>query len=86
MKSDSMRHGRGISPSSNGLLTARSIVVAVARMLFTSVPTTFAAPLSLFEHFDDNEPEAEGASLWVLYVISMALVLLGGAFAGLTIA
>jgi metal transporter CNNM len=46
-----------------------------------------AAPLAIFGgHYDDNEPEAEGTSLWVLYVASAVLVLLGGAFAGLTIA
>ncbi|KAM7223933.1 protein of unknown function DUF21 domain containing protein [Rhypophila decipiens] len=87
MKPGSMRHhARSSSSSSNGLLTARSIVVAFSRMLFMSLPTALAAPLKLFEHYDDDVPEAEGASLWVLYVTSMALVLLGGAFAGLTIA
>lgn len=49
-----------------------------------SFSTASAAPLSLLEHFDD--PEAEGASMWVLLVASAVLVLLGGAFAGLTIA
>lgn len=87
MKPVSMRHhARSPSSSSNGFLTARSVVVALSRMLFMSLPTAFAAPLTLFEHYDDDVPEADGASLWVLYVTSMALVLLGGAFAGLTIA
>lgn len=87
MKPDSMcNHARGLSTGPNGLLTARSIVVALSRMLFMSLPTAFAAPLTFFEHYDDDVPEADGASLWVLYVTSMALVLLGGAFAGLTIA
>jgi metal transporter CNNM len=37
-------------------------------------------------HAYDDEPEAEGTSTVVLYVASVILVLLGGAFAGLTIA
>ncbi|KAM7207300.1 protein MAM3 [Naviculisporaceae sp. PSN 640] len=89
MKPASMRnHARPISSSSNGLLAARSIIVGASRMLFMSLPTAVAAPLklALLGHLDDDVPEAEGASLWVLYVFSMALVLLGGAFAGLTIA
>jgi len=45
-----------------------------------------AAPVSVFQHYDDDVPEEQGASLWVLYVASAVLVLLGGAFAGLTIA
>jgi len=45
---------------------------------------TYADAGTLDHH--DNVPEADGASRWVLYVFSMVLVLLGGAFAGLTIA
>lgn len=48
--------------------------------------TVAAAPLNVWDHLHDDEPEAEGASLWVLYVASLVLVLSGGAFAGLTIA
>ncbi|KAK5661933.1 hypothetical protein OQA88_10043 [Cercophora sp. LCS_1] len=50
------------------------------------ISTTYAAPLHAAGHLDDDVPEAEGASLWVLYVASLVLVLSGGAFAGLTIA
>lgn len=47
-----------------------------------------AAPvhLGILEHGGSEEPEEEGASLAVLYVVSVVLVLVGGAFAGLTIA
>jgi metal transporter CNNM len=50
------------------------------------ISSVVAAPLHVAGHLDDHEPEAEGASLWVLYVASLVLVLSGGAFAGLTIA
>jgi metal transporter CNNM len=70
----------------NGLLTARSLVVGLSRVLFMGVSTAVAAPLHLSDHLHDDEPEAEGASLWVLYVASLILVISGGAFAGLTIA
>ncbi|KAI0413158.1 hypothetical protein F5X98DRAFT_352840 [Xylaria grammica] len=73
------------------LLHARTAVVGLARALFAGLaglahaaPTTYQ-PLEPRDHHD-NVPEAEGSALWVLYVISMVLVLLGGAFAGLTIA
>lgn len=46
-----------------------------------------AAPL---HSLDDSEipdvPVAEGGALWILFATSLVLVLLGGAFAGLTIA
>ncbi|TGJ83532.1 hypothetical protein E0Z10_g5237 [Xylaria hypoxylon] len=78
------------------LLHARTAVVGLARALFAGFASLAAAaptrrhlepfgPLEPRDHHD-NVPEADGSALWVLYVISMALVLLGGAFAGLTIA
>jgi len=79
------RPARGVSSSSNGLLAARSVTIGLARALFMGLSTVYAAPLSIRD-VHDEEPEAEGASLWVLYVVSLALVLVGGAFAGLTIA
>ena len=70
----------------NGFLTARSAIVGLSRLLFMGVSTAVAAPLNVSDHLHDDVPEAEGASLWVLYVASLVLVLSGGAFAGLTIA
>ncbi|KAK3381645.1 hypothetical protein B0H63DRAFT_416498 [Podospora didyma] len=77
---------RHAAPRSNGLFAARSMVVGFARVLFMGMSTAYAAPLNVFGHLHDDEPEADGASLWVLYVASLILVLSGGAFAGLTIA
>ncbi|KAK0709795.1 hypothetical protein B0T26DRAFT_754948 [Lasiosphaeria miniovina] len=77
---------RATSTYPSGLFAARSAVVGLARVLFMGVSTAYAAPLTTFEHYHDDEPEEVGASLWVLYVASLVLVLLGGAFAGLTIA
>lgn len=79
---------RGASSRSNGLLAARSLTVGLARALFMGISTVTAAPihLGLLEHAASEEPEEGGASLWVLYLVSAVLVLVGGAFAGLTIA
>lgn len=77
---------RGPSSRPNGFLAARSLVVGLSRALFMGISTAYAAPLQLLGHIPDDEPEAEGGSLWVLYVASLVLVLSGGAFAGLTIA
>lgn len=85
----------------NGFGTARTLVLGLSRIIFASLPaaTVSAAPLSALdavskrssvfwpsEHLDADDPDAGGASLWVLYIASAVLVLLGGAFAGLTIA
>ncbi|KAH8585494.1 hypothetical protein B0O99DRAFT_603253 [Bisporella sp. PMI_857] len=43
-------------------------------------------PLGLSKRTVDEEPEVEGASLWLYLGIAFALVVLGGIFAGLTIA
>ncbi len=86
MRTKATAPARGVSIHSNGLLAARSIVVGLSRILFMGLGIVSAAPLNVFDHLHDDEPEAEGASLWVLYVTSLVLVLSGGAFAGLTIA
>jgi metal transporter CNNM len=57
--------------------------LGIGRALGVGLSSAAAAPLSQTKpHHDD----LEGTPVWVLYVTSMALVLLGGAFAGLTIA
>ncbi|KAI0449097.1 hypothetical protein F5B21DRAFT_495380 [Xylaria acuta] len=72
------------------LLHARTAVIGLARALFAGLAAAAPAahPRDLLHARDhhDNAPEAEGSALWVLYVVSIVLVLLGGAFAGLTIA
>ncbi|OTB02185.1 hypothetical protein M426DRAFT_322894 [Hypoxylon sp. CI-4A] len=70
-----------------GVLRARTAVLGLSRAIFLSLGFAYAAPTPFFEALEGNAPEeAEGGALWVLYVVSMVLVLLGGAFAGLTIA
>lgn len=73
------------------LLHARTAILGLIRTLFAGLaaaaPTTLRPTDALHAHdHHDNVPEAKGSALWVLYVVSMGLVLLGGAFAGLTIA
>ena len=72
---------------SSSLLAARSLTLGIFRCFFMSLSTVSAAPLSVLQHASHkiHNPE-EDPSLWVLYVVSLLLVLLGGAFAGLTIA
>ncbi|KAI5919661.1 hypothetical protein F4810DRAFT_477906 [Camillea tinctor] len=69
--------------NNGNLLHARRVVLSLAKATFVSLAA--AAPITSRDHHD-NAPEAEGGALWVLYMVSMVLVLLGGAFAGLTIA
>ena len=78
-----------------GYTTARPYVLSVAKILFLGIgqlPSTYAAPmLSLlpFTTFaEDAEPPMSPAkpTLWIYLAVAIALVLLGGAFAGLTIA
>ncbi|EFX05892.1 duf21 and cbs domain containing protein [Grosmannia clavigera kw1407] len=85
----------GTGQTINGFGSARTIVLGLARILFASLPvaSVSASPLPYLrrgvpnsletDDRGDVEPESE---LWVLYLASAVLVLLGGAFAGLTIA
>ncbi|KAH7021021.1 uncharacterized protein B0I36DRAFT_333624 [Microdochium trichocladiopsis] len=77
-----------MSPSARNanVFRLRSAVLGLAKALFLGVAA--AAPTSRITPRDhhDNAPEAEGGALWILYIVSMVLVLSGGAFAGLTIA
>ncbi|KAI1827383.1 hypothetical protein F4861DRAFT_407142 [Xylaria intraflava] len=83
------RHRNG-----HGILHARTVVLGVARVLsvgLAGLATAAPTPPRTLRYLEPrdhrtNVPVAEGGALWVLYAISMALVLLGGAFAGLTIA
>lgn len=68
-----------------GFALVRSGVVGLSRALAVGVSSVAAAPLSVRDHHDDV-PEETGSARWVLFVVSLVLVLLGGAFAGLTIA
>lgn len=69
------------------LRTIRPAVLGFGKALAIGYSTVAAAPASVrVRDLHDDEPEAEGSALWVLYIVSIVLVLLGGAFAGLTIA
>ncbi|KAI1881025.1 hypothetical protein JX265_001265 [Neoarthrinium moseri] len=72
----------------DALRTLRPAVLGLGKALALGYSTVTAAPTSIrpWDHHD-NVPEVEdGAGLWILYIVSMILVLAGGAFAGLTIA
>lgn len=70
--------------SHHPLVAFRPAVLALSKALFTVGAS--AAPISIFEKLHDGNEEEDGTELWVLYLASIFLVLLGGAFAGLTIA
>ncbi|KAI1388002.1 DUF21-domain-containing protein [Hypoxylon trugodes] len=70
----------------DGILRVRTAVLGLSRAIFLSLGAAFAAPTGVYTTRDNAPEEAEGSALWVLYVVSIVLVLLGGAFAGLTIA
>ncbi|KAF7545126.1 hypothetical protein G7046_g9636 [Stylonectria norvegica] len=70
---------------SNGSASIRPAVIGLGRILGMGISAATAHPLIAREHGGHREDEVE-RPLWVLYVASMTLVLLGGAFAGLTIA
>lgn len=65
----------------------RPAVLGMGRILGTGLSAAAAHPLSIrAPHTYEPDSDSEGSSLVVLLVASMSLVLLGGAFAGLTIA
>ena len=80
--------------SSTRLLTARPLVLSIAKVLFLSlsqvtlsnaypVPWTLLAVSTAAE---DTPMSPDSPTLWVYLAVAVGLVLLGGAFAGLTIA
>jgi metal transporter CNNM len=80
----------------NGYTTSRPAVLGLAKVVVAGlchIPAVAARPLwnlvgleHGLEHHHDDEPHPEDASLWLYLSIAAILVLLGGAFAGLTIA
>ena len=65
-------------------------VVKILLILIAHLPYLHASPLhfqSFGIHAQEEEPlPAQDATLWIYLAVAAALVLLGGAFAGLTIA
>lgn len=83
----------GASRSSyNGYTSSRPAVLGLAKVLFLSLcqlSSVSAAPIGAYLGItseDDLPKDAEDPSLWLYLVTAAVLVLLGGAFAGLTIA
>lgn len=80
-------------PATASYLAARPLVLGLAKVLFLCIaqlPLANAAPIyaaTLF-HTADKEAKEDGDNpqLWLYLTFAAALVLLGGAFAGLTIA
>ncbi|KAJ5619833.1 hypothetical protein N7510_003817 [Penicillium lagena] len=85
-----------MTPLSTPYLAARPVVLSLAKLLFlflAHIPLISSAPVSVTPPFSslfarDAEPpiDPNDPSLWLFLGISAALVLSGGAFAGLTIA
>ncbi|KIW90559.1 uncharacterized protein Z519_09206 [Cladophialophora bantiana CBS 173.52] len=78
---------------SNPSLSVRPIVLGLAKILFLSlgqIPIVRAAPVyaaKLFAAAEEQEgKDPDDPSLWIYLTVAAVLVLLGGAFAGLTIA
>ena len=65
--------------------TIRTTALTLAHTAAVSISSVAGMPIGSLD-LHGNVPEAEGANRWVLGVVSIVLVLLGGAFAGLTIA
>ncbi|KAI0477190.1 hypothetical protein GGR56DRAFT_636209 [Xylariaceae sp. FL0804] len=65
-----------------GYLQLRMAVMGLAKAMCLGLAA--AVPVNI--RAESGGEEEEGGALWVLYIVSMCLVLLGGAFAGLTIA
>lgn len=68
--------------ASSRFTSVRPAVLGVRRLLGMGISAAAAAPLAARE----SGREDGQTPIWVLAVASMVLVLLGGAFAGLTIA
>lgn len=83
-----------MTSTQNHYLTRRPLVWGLSKVLFLAlcqITTVSALPVHLSQYFykvtDEPDPKAPGdPSLWAYLGVAAALVLLGGAFAGLTIA
>jgi metal transporter CNNM len=74
------------TPSVATVMTLLKILLLVLGSI-ARVPLSYAAPVSTLDDDQPLEPPvADDPSLWAYLGVAAALVLLGGAFAGLTIA
>lgn len=81
------------SNTSVGYLAMRPAILSVAKLLvlgMMNLPLLHAAPtmfsLSAIQMQEDVPMPPQSPTLWIYLAVAMSLVLLGGAFAGLTIA
>ena len=78
----------------SGFVAGRSIALSMVKLLLfgvSNIPLLRAAPTHFtpFSVSATDEPEpipADNPTLWIYLTVAVGLVLLGGAFAGLTIA
>ena len=75
----------------NGYIANRPAILGLAKVLglgLTQITSVAAAPIAelLGHEHNHDTPDADDASLWLYLGFAAVLVLLGGAFAGLTIA
>ena len=71
--------------NAGGVAGLRPAVLGMGRLMSMGYATVAAAPLAADGHGDREESEG-GTAIWILAVASLALTLIGGVFAGLTIA
>ena len=69
----------------NGHSSAHKVITLVFGALIQAAKTV-AAPLKERKEHVHDDPDPEDASIWLYLGVAAVLVLLGGAFAGLTIA
>jgi metal transporter CNNM len=69
-----------------GIGALRPAVLGLGRVAGIGLTSVAAAPLSARGHGHDDEHGTGGTPLWILAIASLALTLIGGVFAGLTIA
>lgn len=73
----------------NGYTSTRPAALGLAKILVLGLgqlSMTSATPVKKFLHITGEEPSTDEPSLWIYLTTAVILVLLGGAFAGLTIA
>jgi metal transporter CNNM len=73
----------------NGYISTRPAVLGLVKILVLGLgqlSMTSATPVKKFLHITEEEPSPDEPSLWIYLTTALILVLLGGAFAGLTIA
>jgi metal transporter CNNM len=80
------RHGL-FAPTSIALSCIKLILLGLGCIPFArAVPFQIPSRQTVFKEAEDEPKPPTDAALWVYLAIAMALVLLGGALAGLTIA